>query len=106
MSEALIQLPTLQEVKEFLAGARTDIDAEIKEDPTARESSTLILKVVQILEEKIAKAPDFTKLNERERIDLGAYLNFLNFLWEDFFSYEMEDDEDFDEDEEFDEEED
>lgn len=100
MIEDLIQLPELAEVKELLVVARRDIETEVKEDPELLDSSKLLIKVIDIIEEKIAKGSDFSKLNDQEKIGLASHLNFLHCLLEDFFFFD--DEEEFD-DEEFEE---
>lgn len=85
MSEELIQFPTLQEVKEMLVEAREDINAELEEDPELVPLSKLLFKVIDLLEEKVAKHKDLNKISEKDKIDLAAHLCFLNSLEDDFF---------------------
>lgn len=95
MNEDLIQLPELKDIKEMLAASREDIQAEVQEDPELIPLSKLLIQVIDIIEEKISKYKNLSRLNEKEKIDLAAYLNFLQGLQEDFFFY---DEIDFEED--------
>jgi hypothetical protein len=90
MEEEVIQLPELKDIKEMLTVTRQDIDFEIQEDKDLIPLSKLLVQVIDIIEEKIANHKDLTKLNEREKIDLAAYLNFLQCLQEDFFFFDEE----------------
>ncbi len=100
----LVELPEFSEIKELLASTKKEITDEVKADKDLAEPSKLLLKVIQIIEEKI-KTGNTAKLNDNERIDLAAHLNFLQMLMEDFFfdedfdDFDDFDDEDFDEDE-------
>lgn len=96
MNEDLIQLPEFKDVKEMLATTRDDIAVEVEEDPELLPLSKLVNQVIDLIEEKIAKQKDFSKLNEKEKIDLAAYLNFLQSLQEEFFFF---DESDFEEEE-------
>ena len=85
MSDELIQFPTLEEIKEMLVEAREDINAELEEDPELEPLSKLLFKVIDQLDEKVAKHKDLNKISEKEKIDLAAHLCFLNSLEDDFF---------------------
>lgn len=102
MNDDLIQLPELKEIKEMLVAARQDIQAEVEEDPELLPLSKLLIQVIDIIEEKIAKHKDLSKLSEREKIDCAAYLTFLQGLQEDFFFYDESgmEGEEFEDDEE------
>lgn len=101
MSEELVQLPEIKEIKELLSVARHDVQAEAAEDPELQEASKLIFKVMDILEEKTSKQKDFSKMSEKEKIDCAAHLNFLHCLLEDFFIGDEDFDDFDDEDEEY-----
>lgn len=105
MSEDLIQLPERTELLEMLAMAKQDINSEIQKDPEMLSSSKLLVKVIGLIEEKVSKHKDFSKLSEGEKIDLAAHLSFVHALLEDFFLFDDELDEDFDSFEEEEEEE-
>ncbi len=102
MNETLIQLPEKSELQEMLAMAKKDIHSEIEKDAEAQSSSVLLVKVIAVVEEKIAKHKNFSSLNANEQIDLGAHLTFLHTLLEDFFlsDDEFEDEDDFTEEDE------
>ena len=85
MSEELIQFPTVVEIKEMLADARQDIEAELQENPDLVDLSKLIFSVIDVLEEKISKHKDLNKLNQKEKIDIASHISFLNSLEDDFF---------------------
>jgi hypothetical protein len=104
MNEALIQLPELKDVKEMLTAARHDINVEVEEDPELIPLSKLLIQVIDVMEEKIAKLKDLNKLNEREKIDIAAYLNLFERLLEDFFIYDKDEFFEDEFEEEFDEE--
>ena len=88
MNEDLIQLPELKDIKEMLAATRQDISVEVEEDPELLPVSKLLTQVIDIIEEKIAKHKDLTNLDNKTKIDIAAYLNFLQGLQEDFFFYD------------------
>ncbi|MBA3720945.1 MAG: hypothetical protein H0W88_00920 [Parachlamydiaceae bacterium] len=96
MSEDLINLPSVQEIKEMLKAARNDIATEIKQDPELVSPSKLLIEVIDIIDERIAKEKDLSKLNMKDKIYVAAHLNFLTCLFEDFFY--VEDFDEFDED--------
>lgn len=81
----LIELPKLRDIKELLASAKHDIDEEIKEAPELAAHSKLVLKVIKIVEERLAKTADLDRLDLTEKINIAALLNFLQSLLEDFF---------------------
>lgn len=94
----LIELPKLQDIKELITSAKHDIDEEIKQAPELAVHSKLVLKVIKIVEERLAKTPDLDKLELTEKIHVAALLNFLQSLLEDFFfagDFEEDDGEDF-----------
>ena len=97
MSEDTIQLPELKDIQMMLKAAREDVETEVKEDPELAPSTEIIIQVIDIIEEKIAKEGDLNKLNTRQKIDFAAYLSFLQSLLEDLFYF----DEDFEDDEDF-----
>lgn len=104
MSEDLIQLPDLEDIKTMLAAAREDVEAEVKEDPELASSTEVLIQVIDIIEEKIGGQKDLTHLNVKQKIDFAAYLSFLQSLLEDLFyfdedEFEGEDDEEFEEEE-------
>jgi hypothetical protein len=90
MNEDLIQLPEYKDVKEMLANTREDINVEIEEDSELLPLGNLLIQVIDIIEEKIAKQKDFSKLNDKEKIDLAAYLNFLQSLQDEMFFFDEE----------------
>ncbi len=100
MTNSLIELPEISEIKELINLARTDVAADMKENEELAEDGKLILKLIDIIEEKVQKSSDFSKLNDTQKIDMASHLNFLHTLLEGFYGYL--DDEDF-EDEEFEE---
>lgn len=102
MTEDLIELPNLVELKEMLASAKSDIEEVEIEDSDLLKTSKLATQVISILEEKIGKEKDLNKLNPKQKIEFAAYLSFLQNLLEEFFYAIDEDefDEDFEEDEE------
>ena len=101
MSEDLIQLPNIQEIKEMLELARNDIRTEVEQDPEIAPSSQLLIQVMDVIDAKLTKSQDFSKLSQTEKIDIAAHLNFLQALLEDFFMFDGDfEDEDFDLDEE------
>lgn len=97
MTDSLIQLPNITEIKEMIVIAKQDVENEIEQDPELRPASELLLNVINVIDGKLAKAKNFDNLNDIERIDIAAHLNFLQNLLEDFFMF----DEDY-EDESFD----
>lgn len=101
MTEDLIQLPKVEDIKEMLEVAKQDIQSEVEQEPELKPASELIVEVIKVMDGKLAKSKDFDKLKFEEKIDIAAHLNFLQSLLEDFFMFE---DEEF-EDEEFDDEE-
>ena len=101
MTEDLIQLPNIEDIKEMLDVAKVDIQTEVEQDPELKPASELLVQVIKVIHDKLAKSKDFDKLSSEEKIDIAAHLNFLQALLEDFFMFE---DEEF-EDEEFDDEE-
>lgn len=100
MNEDLIQLPDVKDIREMLAAARGDIDVEVKEDPELLPLSSLLIQVIEIIEDKIGKNKDLNKLNSKDKIDVAAHLNFLQGLQEDFFLYDEMEFEEEDSDEE------
>lgn len=91
MTEDLIQLPNITEIKEMITVAKQDVENEIEQDPELRPASELLLSVINVIDDKLAKAKNFDNLNGAEKIDIAAHLNFLQNLLEDFFMF----DEDF-----------
>lgn len=104
MTEDLIQLPNVQEVKEMLDIARRDIATEVEQDAELQPASQLLVQVMDVIDGKLTKFKSFDKLNQAEKIDIAAHLNFLQSLLEDFFMFD-EDFDDFDDEEDFEEEE-
>lgn len=101
MTEDLIQLPDIQEIKEMLDVAKRDIQSEVEQDPELQPASELVVQVISVLDGKLAKTKNFDKLNVAEKIDIAAHLNFLQALLEDFFMFDDEfEDEEFEDDEE------
>lgn len=103
MSEDIIQLPEITDVKELLTMAREDIAKEIETNPDVAPDAVLIKELMTIIDAKITKDKDFSKLALPAKIDLAAHLNFLHCLLEDFFmmdDFEEFDDEDLEEEEE------
>lgn len=98
MTDDLIQLPDISEIKEMITLAKQDIQTEVEQDPELRQASELLLNVINVIDGKLAKTKNFENLTNVEKIDIAAHLNFLQHLLEDFFIF---DEEDFD-DEEFD----
>lgn len=99
MTEDLIQLPNIEEIKEMLDVAKQDIQSEVQQDPELQPASELLVQVISVIDAKLAKTKDFDKLNVAEKIDIAAHLNFLQALLEDFFMFDDEfEDEEFDED--------
>jgi hypothetical protein len=105
MTEELIQLPNIEEIKEMLDLAKRDIKTEVEQDSELKPASELLTKVIDVVEDKIAKTKDLEKLATIEKIDLAAHLHFLQSLLEDFFMFEDFEDEDFNDEEEEEEEE-
>ena len=103
-NEDLIPLPEIAELKETIAAAKIDLKETINEIPELAESAKLIEKVMSMVEEKIKNHKDLTNLSLSEKIDIAAYINFLELLLDEFFFNELEeeysefDDEDEDED--------
>ena len=97
-------MPEIAELKETIAAAKIDLKETIKEIPELAESAKLIEKVMSMVEEKIKNHKDLTNLSLSEKIDIAAYINFLELLLDEFFFNELEeeysefDDEDEDED--------
>lgn len=104
MTEELIQLPNVEEIKEMLDLAKRDIANEVEQDPELKPASELLTKVIEIVEGKISKT-SFEKLSNSDKIDLAAHLHFLQSLLEDFFMFDDFDGEDYEDDEDFEEEE-
>lgn len=100
MTEDLIQLPNVQEVKEMLDIARRDIAAEVEQDSELQPASQLLIQVMDVIDSKLAKLKNLEKISQTEKIDVAAHLNFLQSLLEDFFMF----DEDFDDFEDYDDE--
>lgn len=101
MTEDLIQLPDIQEIKEMLDVAKRDIQSEVEQDPELQPASELVVQVISVLDGKLGKTKNFDKLNVAEKIDIAAHLNFLQALLEDFFMFDDEfEDEEFEDDEE------
>ena len=103
MKDDLIQLPNVDEVTEMLALAKNDIQNELKQDPELKQTAELLVELIAIIEAKIAKNKDLTKLPLKDKIDMAAHLNFLQILLEDFFL--LDEDFDFSDEEEEEEEE-
>lgn len=108
MTEDLIQLPNIEEIKEMLDIAKRDIQTEVEQDPELQPASDLLVQVIEVIDGKLAKSKAFDQLNQAEKIDIAAHLNFLQALLEDFFMFDDEfedfDDEELDEEVEEDEE--
>lgn len=102
MTEDLIQLPNVEEIKEMLDVAKRDIQSEVEQTPELQPASELLVQVIDVIDGKLSKSKAFDNLNNVEKIDIAAHLNFLQALLEDFFMF---DDEEFAEDEDFDDEE-
>ena len=100
MTEDLIQLPNIEEIKEMLEVAKRDIQSEVEQLPELQPASELLVQVISVIDEKLAKSKDFDKLNNVEKIDVAAHLNFLQALLEDFFMFDDEEFEDEEEEEE------
>ena len=98
MSEDLIQLPNLTELRELLVTARRDIDTEVEQEPELADEHALLVQVMASFEELIGKAENNNNVSMKEKISIAAHLNFLQCLLEDFFFFD-EDGEDFDESE-------
>lgn len=88
MTEDLIQLPNITEIKEMITIAKQDVENEIEQDPELRPASELLLNVISVIDDKLAKAKNFDNLNSSEKIDIAAHLNFLQNLLEDFFMFD------------------
>jgi hypothetical protein len=93
MTEDLIQLPKVAEIKEMIAIAKQDVQTEVEQDPELAPASELLMNVIDVIDGKLAKSSNFDSLNNVQKIDIAAHLNFLQNLLEDFFMF----DEDFDE---------
>lgn len=107
MNQDLIPLPEIEDIKEIINVAREDLVEVVKEVPDLAPEAELIKQVMAIVETKLGKRTNFDNLKNEERIDVAAYINFLQMLLDDFFYDELDDsfdDEDFD-DEDFDDEE-
>lgn len=94
MTEDLIQLPKVAEIKEMIVIARQDVQTEVEQDPELAPASELLMNVIDVIDGKLAKSSNFDNLNNVQKIDIAAHLNFLQNLLEDFFMF----DEDFEED--------
>ncbi|HEV8051149.1 MAG TPA: hypothetical protein VGP47_01545 [Parachlamydiaceae bacterium] len=104
MTEDLIQLPNIEEIKEMLDVAKRDIQTEVEQDPELQPASELLVQVISVIDDKLSKSKAFEQLNQAEKIDIAAHLNFLQALLEDFFMFddefdEFEDDEEMEDDE-------
>lgn len=96
MVQELIQLPELNEIQELLVMAKQDIDQEVKNNPDLTEDSKLLKEVMKVIQDKLAKKSNFSKLDTAEKIDLAAHINFLHCLLEEFFFDEADFGDDFD----------
>lgn len=99
MNEDLIELPETKDIKELLVSAKNDINEEIKQDPSLGSQSRLMLSVIKIIEDKLARTQDLNTLELTEKINVAAHLNFLQDLLEDFFfagDYDENEGEEFD----------
>jgi hypothetical protein len=90
MDDDVIELPELVDIKEALIGIRQDINLEVTENQELLPLSDLLIQVIEIIEEKVAKYKDLKKLKIKEKIELAAYLNYLQVLQEDFFFFDEE----------------
>jgi hypothetical protein len=99
MVEDLIQLPELADVKEMLVIAKQDIQREVENDSELEPSSKLVLQVIDIIEERVAKEKNLERLSLKDKISIAAHLSFLHSLLEDFFNIDEFDEEEFDEEE-------
>lgn len=95
MSQDLLDLPTLEEIKELISAARADIAEATQQDPASAEDYMQIAEIVTCIEELIAKHRSLDKLSSKEKIALAAHLCFLDIAFDIvFFSEEeCEDDE-------------
>src|SRR5690606_15034323 len=103
MSE-FIQMPDVNELKEELTAAKTDIQEAIKEQPELEGQSKFLIEVLDILEYKIESNKDLNALSKNDQISILAHLNLFYSLLEDMFGDDLDfDDEDlydFEEEEE------
>jgi len=106
MTNELIHLPEVTEVKDLLTAAKHDISAIVEEDAEMATHTKLALEVIGVIDEQLAKGGDLNTLTLKEKISFAAHLNFLQCLLEDIFFDEDEfEDEEFEEIEESSEEE-
>lgn len=96
MSEDLINLPNIEEVKEFLEAAQEDINAALQEDKELERQHKLITEVVSFLKEQVAGKKNLDKLPLREKIAFAAHLCLLQDLLEEIFLEDIYEDEDED----------
>ena len=99
MNEDLIELPAVNDIKDLLESAKHDINEELTQDPELGAQSKLMLAVIKIIEEKVAKTQNLNSLELTEKINVAAHLNFLQDLLEDFFfsgEFDENDGEEFD----------
>jgi hypothetical protein len=97
-----IQMPDVNELKEELTAAKTDILAAIEEQPELAEQSKFVMEVLDILNQKVASAKDLNTLSKNEQISVIAHLNLFYSLLEDIFGDDLEDFEDEDDEDLFD----
>jgi hypothetical protein len=90
MSE-FIQMPDVNELKEELAAAKTDILAAIEEQPELANQSKFVLEVLEVLDQKVASEKDLNSLSKNDQISLIAHLNLFYSLLEDIFGDDLED---------------
>ena len=90
MSE-FIQMPDVNELKEELAAAKTDIQSALAEQPELESQSKFVMEVLDILENKITAKADLNALSKEEQISVIAHLNLFYSLLEDIFGDDLED---------------
>lgn len=94
MSE-FIQMPDVNELKEELTAAKTDIQEAIKEQPELENQSKFLMEVLAILESKLESNNDLNTLSKNDQVSILAHLNLFYSLLEDMFGDDLDfDDED------------
>jgi hypothetical protein len=103
MNQDLLDLPSLEEVKELISAARTDIAEATEQEPESAVDFNQIAEVVNCIDELAAKHSSFENLSIKDRIALAAHLCFLDIAFDIvFFSEEDECEDDECEDDECD----
>jgi len=96
MTNEIIELPEVEDIKEMLDTAEKDVREFTQEEGNEEfaEQSQLILETIAIVKELIGTNKDLNKLDRKEKISIAAHLTFTQGLLEDFFFGADFDDED------------